>query len=157
MRSAPFHSESSVVFSVASPSRAGLALRLLLGLSALLLTAAWFAEVEWSAFWSAKDWARYARTSAAPPVSNFLLDYSGLVVGVLTALATAGRALLVVATVAAVVAVTVAAFFVMPWDDEVEGGSGEVIWWAGTAVVAALIGAGLTAGYRRLSRGAQAS
>jgi hypothetical protein len=52
-------------------------------------------------------------------VSFFLWLVGGAVVGAFAAIATGGRGRLVVSLVV-VVAVTVAAFIVMPWDDEAE-------------------------------------
>jgi hypothetical protein len=133
-------------------TRGRIAVRTGLAAGAVTLTAWWFAELEWSwsAFWSSEDWAKGLQS--APAISDVLILYGGAVGGALAGFATGGRARLVVGVLAGIVGVTIAAFVVMPWDAEAEGGAGDIKWWAITAAVAALICAGLSVLLRRVTR-----
>jgi hypothetical protein len=82
----------------------------------------WFADIEWAIFLNHDG-------------LSFSLWLAGVAIAAAFASAAAGgRLRLLPLILVAIFAVTVAAFTVMPWDDEAEGGAGLILLWAILAI-----------------------
>jgi len=97
-------------------------LRIACALVAVAVTVLWFADIEWAIFLNHDG-------------LSFSLWLAGVAIAAAFASAAAGgRLRLLPLILVAIFAVTVAAFTVMPWDDEAEGGAGLILLWAILAI-----------------------